>query len=63
MTWEELKQKAKEMGYKHTESVFGEILKKGNVFFVNYGTFVANEYVVSERRTPEQMLAIMKALQ
>lgn len=68
MTWEELKQKAKEMGYHH----YGKLSEKltngkyiffkcrGNVFFTDKNQL---SICFATDRTPDQMLAIMKALQ
>ncbi len=72
MTWYELKEKAKKMGY-----VEEPILVNGIVWltqkrlsfdlcFNNNGMVLLDgdeEYVLAKDRTPEQMLAIMKALQ
>ena len=67
MTWEELKDKAKKMGYRQTnddEVAFYkmdvhnnllEISLRGNVYF--------NDIKISEDRTPEQMLMIMMGLE
>lgn len=67
MTFEELKEKAKEMGYRQTNKAkvdfyktdvhnnLLEISLRGDVYF--------NDIKISEDRTPDQMLAIMKALQ
>ena len=74
MTWEELKEKAKEMGYSVSDG-FIYIVSEGNtgVKLCKNGdveidlTDAYSDYdqnvLIAEHRTPEQMLAIMKALQ
>jgi len=68
MTWEELKEEAKKMGYDvsdgntiHTYTIYLD------VYIYDYGTVSLKDgwgaEVYIEHRTPEQMLAIMKALQ
>ena len=72
MTWEELKEKAKELGY-HVVEDNGDIpylgiteyLEKDNVnmFFCDYGSIETNcGDTVAENRTPDQMYQIMLAL-
>lgn len=67
MTWEELKEKAKEMGYDINDLRLKEVewltSKDGKWDFLDDGTIMHDNYVVALDRTPEQMLAIMKALE
>lgn len=71
MTFEELKEKAKEMGYNEEELVVNGrvwLTKKGLSFdlcFSNDGMVLLGgdeEYVLAENRTPDQIFAIMEAL-
>ena len=67
MTWEELKEKAKEMGY-FLEGYDEEVLYQyepieTGLFFRQCGTITHSGDVIIENRTPEQMYQIMKALQ
>lgn len=72
MTWEELKEKAKELGYRVVEddgdlSYLGiiEYLEKDgvNISFCDYGLVETNcGDTVAENRTPDQMYQIMLAL-
>ena len=59
MTWEELKEKAKEMGYADNGNYFGDII----VEFDEDGTIWVEGSKLASNRTYDQMLAIMKALQ
>ena len=66
MNWEELKEKAKEMG----AEVYTDVIYYSNLCFWEFGdvetqgtTFSVDDKTIAERRTPDQMLAIMKALQ
>ena len=61
MTWEELKEEAKKMGA--DVEIFGEFISMGDVFFWNNGEVNILGKVIAKDRTPDQMLAIMKALQ
>lgn len=70
MTWEELKEEAKKMGYEVTGTTLGgEYLHKGSFEFTEYGRFnirlddAYSIYIVAIKRNCDQMLAIMKALQ
>lgn len=66
MTWEELKEKAKKIGFYWVESNFTgsqEWITDGLWCFEQSGLVKFNNEWVSMHRTPEQMLAIMKALQ
>lgn len=60
MTWEELCEKAKEMGA--FVEIFGEFFCMGDVFFWKNGEVNILGSVIAENRTYEQMLAIMEAL-
>lgn len=61
MTWEELKEETMEMG--GFVEIFGEFISMGNVYFWNNGEVNIRGEVIAKDRTPDQMLAIMKALQ
>ena len=68
MTWEELKEEAKKLGYHFGYDDSKEYLIETDIAFTKGGTIyiVLDEYkryVLKRRRTPDQMLAIMKALQ
>ena len=68
MTWEELKEEAKKMGY-HCYDKLSEKLTNGKyMFFQDTGNvFFTDKYQLAicfaTDRTPDQMLAIMKAPQ
>lgn len=69
MTWEELCKKAKEMGYSVSHYLKDDYVEIGYIYCNDYiyleedGTITtSNEAIVVANRTPEQMLAIMKAL-
>ena len=66
MTFEELKEEAKKMGYEQ-DNFLGEALVKTIIYtmaFYKNGDIECNyDYVIVKHRTPDQMLAIMKALQ
>ena len=72
MTWEELKEKAKELGYRLVEDDgdlpylgITEYLEKDsiNIIFCDYGSIETNcGDTVAENRTPNQMYQIMLAL-
>ena len=60
MTWEELKEKAQEMGYNDC----GDYLETGNFTFRKSGSVVYKMYhLIALNRTPEQMLMIMRGLE
>lgn len=74
MTWEELKEKAKEMGAKIYISPYGDgyerIDYKNTMFNIKGDVVVEDRFFdmdviadLAEKRTPDQMFAIMKALQ
>ena len=62
MTWKELVEKAKELGYEYNEEK--EELKNCDAYFYRSGGEIYNCYLdlVAEFRTPEQMYQIMLAL-
>lgn len=75
MTWEELKEKAKEMGYeldKYYTEYFSKDIEEGfeirfdecGDVIISYdkGICIAN-VTMAEHRTPEQMLMIMRGLE
>lgn len=65
MTWEELCEKAKQLGYKHYKDEGLSWLTKGNTFW-SIGTvsiFDGQNIADIKNRTPEQMLKIMEALE
>ena len=66
MTWEELVEKAKEMGYTHffddRYEQCDELDRNGLRFFENGKIKTDINDVVSEYKSPGQMLAIMEAL-
>lgn len=66
MTWGELKEEAKKMG----AEVYTDVIYYSNLCFWEFGdvetqgtTFSVDDKTIAEGRTPDQMLAIMKALQ
>lgn len=63
MTWEELKQKAKEMGYNYSSFKDSEWFSRNRLTFTKDGNVFCIGTILAESRTPDQMLAIMKALQ
>ena len=68
MTWDELKEKAKEMGYKGHENVewSGLYTRVGDdniVTFYKDGHIEINNELLMSDRTPEQMLMIMRGLE
>ena len=68
MTWEELKEKAKEMGDKcHAEDIIHLYKQELDITVYKYGTVsIRDGYgndVCIGNRTPEQMLMIMKGLE
>ena len=67
MTWDELKEKAKEIGYKE-QAFLGEALTKDSAyheitFYKNGNIEYNDDYVIAFDRTPEQMLMIMRGLE
>lgn len=68
MTWEELKEEAKKMGLKNT-IIEGTCIEIEDELWFDYdgGFGISNGdgtyKIISNDRTPDQMLAIMKALQ
>ena len=68
MTWQELKEEAKKMGYNLFESVNYKVADwiatpNNDWSFESDGTIMNDGVVLATDRTPDQMLAIMKALQ
>ena len=71
MTWEELCEKAKEMGYKYWEGnphLTGDdiqFFKNGTVYVYIYveDYYYNNYYPIAWDRTPDQMYQVMEALQ
>ena len=60
MDWNQLKEKAKEMGYNDC----GDYLETGNFTFRKSGSVVYKIYhLIALDRTPEQMLMIMRGLE
>lgn len=71
MTWEELKEKAKELGYTLNKSTVwngryyyeGETLSLEGITFAKEGVmFIDGAGIVAYDRKPEQMLMVMDAL-
>ena len=63
MTWQELKEEAKKMGYQDKgEELVKYVDGKAIRFFVEGHVFCFSN-IIARERTPDQMLAIMKALQ
>lgn len=68
MTWKELKEKAKELGYILIEDAYpgtAEHLETNdvNIIFYNYGSIETNcGATIVKNRTPDQMYQIMLAL-
>lgn len=70
MTWDELKEEAKKMdtilfgGGKMGEIIaFIDAEKDADIYFYESGRIEVGNMVVARNRTPDQMFAIMKALQ
>ncbi len=74
MTWEELKEEAKKMGAEIIKGVVGDLTYEVIIFnhfrfyrdgVITYPDFLPLEdrHFVAKDRKPDQMLAIMKALQ
>lgn len=66
LTWEELKEKAKEMGYVEYDFCGGELTKElrySTSFYKNGDIEINYDYVIAKNRTPEQMLMIMRGLE
>lgn len=71
MTWDELKEKAKKLGYTFEEATVwngryfytGEVLTLEGISFTKDGViFIDGAGIVAYDRKPEQMLMIMEAL-
>jgi hypothetical protein len=68
MTWEELKEKALELGYEYKKPAYAEYyifsLNKDNVIIQFYadGEIMVDETIFAQNRTPDQMYQIMLAL-
>jgi hypothetical protein len=67
MTWEELVEKAKELGWEHKKTAYTKSLFLLNEDYVNIqfypeGEIMVDETIISQNRTPEQMYQIMLAL-
>lgn len=67
MTWEELKEKAKELGWEYKKTACSESLFSLNedatiIQFYPEGEIMVDETIISPNRTPEQMYQIMLAL-
>ena len=62
MTWEELKEKAKEMGADLYLSNERECIFHKNIFYFSDGSILWG-HKQYEHRTPEQMLMIMRGLE
>lgn len=67
MTWEELCERAKEMGYYYWEYPKPNLSSDDIQFFkdgtVRMYAYEDDNYEIAHNRTPEQMYQIMKALQ
>ena len=75
ISWEELEQKAKDMGYErqkaYTAELSKDLNKESRIIFYEFGDiclsccteFCEFSDTFAEDRTPDQMLTIMKALQ
>ena len=68
MTWEELKEEAKKMGYSDYAHPYLNAIEKDEFVFYKGGWIYidkkdVDEVLLSSGRTYDQMLAIMKALQ
>ena len=66
--WDELKKEAKKMGYHFMDDSSKEYLIETDIAFTRGGTIYIfldeyKRYILKRRRTPDQMLTIMKALQ
>lgn len=61
MTWEELKEKAKKMGY--VQGFWENCITNGLFEFYKSGGIVTLGEEIARHRSYDQMLAIMKALQ
>ena len=61
MTWEELKEEAKKMGYEITDTcIYKSYI---GLYFYKDGRISHNYETIAHKRSYDQMLAIMKALQ
>ena len=63
MTWYELKEEVKKMGYNYGSFESSEWFSKDRLTFTKDGNVFCVGTIFAEHRTPDQMLAIMKALQ
>ena len=71
MTWEKLKEKAKEMGYiidEHMITIFHDDMffrfsKMGTIFVEYAGDSEHHGLILTRNRTPKQMLQIMEAME
>ena len=68
MTWDELKEKAKEIGYSDYEHPYLNAVEKGEFVFYRGGWIYidkkdGNEVLLSSGRTYDQMWQIMEALE
>ena len=71
MTWDELKEKAKEMGCRSEERIitrfhndmFFHFAKVGMIFVEYAGDGETHALILTKNRTPEQMLMIMRGLE
>ena len=61
MTWEELKEEAKKMGY--VQGIWEDCITNGLFEFYKGGDIVVFGDIIAKKRTPDQMYAIMEALQ
>lgn len=67
MTWEELVEKAKEIGWEYKKTDYTESLFLLNEDYVNIqfyleGEMMVDETIFSKNRTPDQMYQVMLAL-
>lgn len=67
MTWEELKEKAKEMGWEYKKTAYSEYLlswevEDTSIKFYPDGEIMVDNSTFSQDRTPDQMYQIMLAL-
>ena len=61
MTWEELKEEAKKMGY--VQGFWEDCITNGLFEFYKSGSIVVFGEVIAKHRTPDQMLMIMRGLE
>ena len=67
MTWEELKEKAKKLGWEYKKTDYSEYLLSWEIEdtaikFYSDGEITVDEATFAQYRTPEQMYQIMLAL-